>query len=435
MSDHSDDSIGFLNRGRFEYCVIGEPPKILTKDDIMPNLGVDDSVRLADTLLKPNPFTLEIDSKNNDLDRSDFFKNESACSAKGSYAHVEGWDSCAVSIGNKSMQYESATSISNSSSNNRSLTFDFDPVVPSKVSEAIKNGWCRDIKTKDLTANMSNAFQNLQLHLDEASIVIDDLGRSFVHRISPYVLPTELALQSLPKAYSGTTIQNMFVDEYTSTPPDTSKKEVNGYIFNEPKGDKTMADSNTTITFSVNDLLRAGIAIPYDKIKPNSLKGEKDFKLLSDEEVAKLSRSELRKYNRKKNEYEKSCLDAARKRMIKVETLVPKKITTSGLYTIFYWSDGDQTIVKRAVNEEPNDYFAYCAAIVKKLFGNNSQVHSILKSVERSEIVPKAKKNKVEPKKEKVTKKTTTAAKKPTTTKKPARARKNVKGEEVCKSK
>lgn len=432
MSDHSDDSIGFLNRGRFEYCVIGEPPTVVTKDDIMSNLGVDDSVRLADTLLKPSPFTLEIDSKSNNLDRSNLFKTESACSAKGSYTHIEGWDSYTGSISNKSMQYESATSISSPSSNNGSFTFD--PVVPSKVSEVIKSGWYHDIKTKDLVTNMDNVFQALQLHLDEASIVMDDFGHSFVHRITPYVLPTELALQSLPDTYSGKRIKHMFVDEHIPTPPDTSKKEVNGYIFNEPKGDKTMADSNTTITFSVNDLLRAGIAIPYDKIKPNSLKGEKDFKPLSDEEVAKLSRSELRKYNRKKNEYEKSCLDAARKRMIKVETLVPKKITTSGLYTIFYWPDGEQTIVKRAVNEEPNDYFAYCAAIVKRLFGNNSQVHSILKSVERSEIVPKAKKNKVEPKKEKVTKKATTAAKKPTT-KKPARARKNVKGEEVCKSK
>lgn len=58
----------------------------------------------------------------------------------------------------------------------------------------------------------------------------------------------------------------------------------------------------------------------------------------------------------------------------------PKKIIYNGPATIVFWEDGTKTIVKRAKKEKDNKYNAFCAALAKKIFGNNSRVNAIVKS-------------------------------------------------------
>lgn len=58
----------------------------------------------------------------------------------------------------------------------------------------------------------------------------------------------------------------------------------------------------------------------------------------------------------------------------------PKKIIYNGKATIVFWVDGTKTIVKKAEGEPYNRYNAFCAALAKKVFGNNSVVNRFVKS-------------------------------------------------------
>lgn len=60
----------------------------------------------------------------------------------------------------------------------------------------------------------------------------------------------------------------------------------------------------------------------------------------------------------------------------------PSRILKSGNRTIVFWDDGTKTIVKRAEDEEDNDYAAFTAALGIKCFGSNSALKRI---VERTE--------------------------------------------------
>ena len=51
---------------------------------------------------------------------------------------------------------------------------------------------------------------------------------------------------------------------------------------------------------------------------------------------------------------------------------MPLRILKSGDRTIVFWEDGDKTIVKRASDEEDNDYVAFTAALGIKSFGSNN---------------------------------------------------------------
>ena len=51
---------------------------------------------------------------------------------------------------------------------------------------------------------------------------------------------------------------------------------------------------------------------------------------------------------------------------------MPLRILKSGDRTIVFWEDGDKTIVKRAEDEEDNEYIAFTAALGIKAFGSNS---------------------------------------------------------------
>lgn len=58
----------------------------------------------------------------------------------------------------------------------------------------------------------------------------------------------------------------------------------------------------------------------------------------------------------------------------------PKKIIYNGKATIVFWIDGTKTIVKKAKGEPYNRYNAFCAALAKKVFGNNSVVNRFVNS-------------------------------------------------------
>lgn len=60
----------------------------------------------------------------------------------------------------------------------------------------------------------------------------------------------------------------------------------------------------------------------------------------------------------------------------------PSRILKSGNRTIVFWNDGTKTIVKRAEDEQDNDYAAFTAALGIKLYGSNSALKRI---VERTE--------------------------------------------------
>ena len=63
----------------------------------------------------------------------------------------------------------------------------------------------------------------------------------------------------------------------------------------------------------------------------------------------------------------------------------PDKIIYNDPAMIVYWTDGLKTVVKRSENEPENKYAAFCAALAKKIYGNNSRVNRIVKGIIVSE--------------------------------------------------
>lgn len=67
--------------------------------------------------------------------------------------------------------------------------------------------------------------------------------------------------------------------------------------------------------------------------------------------------------------------------------IVPKvkKIIHSGPCTIVFWEDNTKTVVRLEEGKEYDEYAAFTAALAKKCYGSNSQVHKILekKTVEQ----------------------------------------------------
>lgn len=57
-----------------------------------------------------------------------------------------------------------------------------------------------------------------------------------------------------------------------------------------------------------------------------------------------------------------------------------KRIIYNNPATIVFWEDGTKTVVKKAKGEKFNKYNAFCAALAKKLYGNNSRVNAIVAS-------------------------------------------------------
>ena len=76
-----------------------------------------------------------------------------------------------------------------------------------------------------------------------------------------------------------------------------------------------------------------------------------------------------------------------------VDFLTPTKIIYSGPKTIVFWPDGTKTIVSLGEGQEHDDYMAYCAAVVKKMFGSTPKAKKFLEKVSEHPV-PKPKKEK-----------------------------------------
>ena len=57
---------------------------------------------------------------------------------------------------------------------------------------------------------------------------------------------------------------------------------------------------------------------------------------------------------------------------------LPDRIITSGNRTIVFWKDGEKTIIKLSDDDTADEYSAFCIALAKKLFRNNSALKKII---------------------------------------------------------
>lgn len=78
-----------------------------------------------------------------------------------------------------------------------------------------------------------------------------------------------------------------------------------------------------------------------------------------------------------------------------VDFLKPTRIIYSGPKTIVFWPDGTKTMVSLMEGQEHDDYTAYCAAVVKKMFGATHKAKKFIESV-AVHPEPKPKKDKTE---------------------------------------
>lgn len=67
------------------------------------------------------------------------------------------------------------------------------------------------------------------------------------------------------------------------------------------------------------------------------------------------------------------------------------KIIRNGPVTVVFWDDGTKTLVRRNENTPDDPYFAFCAALAKKVYGNNSRVKKI---ISENTVEPKERKDK-----------------------------------------
>ena len=65
------------------------------------------------------------------------------------------------------------------------------------------------------------------------------------------------------------------------------------------------------------------------------------------------------------------------------EAVKPKKIRQDGRVTVVFWSDGTTTAVRRSDDDADNLYNAFCAALAKKVFGNNT---ALKRAIDTSEL-------------------------------------------------
>lgn len=64
-----------------------------------------------------------------------------------------------------------------------------------------------------------------------------------------------------------------------------------------------------------------------------------------------------------------------------VNALKPERILYSGPKTIVFWPDGTKTIVSRMEGQEHDEYGAFCAAVVKKMFGTTHKAQKFLDTI------------------------------------------------------
>jgi hypothetical protein len=74
-----------------------------------------------------------------------------------------------------------------------------------------------------------------------------------------------------------------------------------------------------------------------------------------------------------------------------VNALKPERVIYSGPKTIVFWPDGTKTMVSLMEGQEYDEYGAFCAAVVKKMFGATHKAKKFLDTVKVVQE-PKAKK-------------------------------------------
>lgn len=60
---------------------------------------------------------------------------------------------------------------------------------------------------------------------------------------------------------------------------------------------------------------------------------------------------------------------------------IPDKVIKNGPALVVFWCDGTKTIVKRKKGEKDDLYHAFCAALAKKIYGSNSQIHRMVELI------------------------------------------------------
>ena len=58
----------------------------------------------------------------------------------------------------------------------------------------------------------------------------------------------------------------------------------------------------------------------------------------------------------------------------------PSRIIYNNPATIVFWNDGTKTVVKLAKGEKFNKYYAFCAALAKRIYGTNSALTKLVNS-------------------------------------------------------
>lgn len=67
-------------------------------------------------------------------------------------------------------------------------------------------------------------------------------------------------------------------------------------------------------------------------------------------------------------------------RMMKNEFLPPLRIIHHGPATVVFWKDGTKTVVKLMEGDVYDEYNAFCAAFVKKVYGSTNAVKKAIEA-------------------------------------------------------
>ena len=66
--------------------------------------------------------------------------------------------------------------------------------------------------------------------------------------------------------------------------------------------------------------------------------------------------------------------------MVKNEFLPPLRIIHHGPATVVFWKDGTKTVVKLMEGDVYDEYNAFCAAFVKKVYGSTNAVKKAIEA-------------------------------------------------------
>lgn len=101
---------------------------------------------------------------------------------------------------------------------------------------------------------------------------------------------------------------------------------------------------------------------------------------MTDQAIAAAVMGEFR-YRDKQKQPEKKPVKSQEKKSNPVDALKPERIIYSGPKTIVFWPDGTKTIVSLMEGQEYDEYGAFCAAVVKKMFGATHKAKKFIETV------------------------------------------------------